>query len=154
MIKQQHKEEIEQQLEAMRNVCTELEKVATTYNSGSEPPPVIKSGAAFFLAQLYSGIENILKLICKYKGEVLPSGDDWHVRLLGLFRKDASSACPAIIDDELYALLSQYRRIRHVVRNAYSFELEWKLLVPGIENAPILYKRFETALQGYVGALK
>ena len=33
---------------------------------------------------------------------------------------------PAVIDDELYTLLNDFRGFRHVFRHAYTFELDWE----------------------------
>jgi hypothetical protein len=33
---------------------------------------------------------------------------------------------PAVIDDQLYRLLDDFRGFRHVFRSAYSFELDWE----------------------------
>lgn len=32
---------------------------------------------------------------------------------------------PAVIDEELYLLLEDFRGFRHVYRHSYSFELDW-----------------------------
>ena len=33
---------------------------------------------------------------------------------------------PAVIDEELYRLLEDFRGFRHVFRHSYSFELDWE----------------------------
>jgi hypothetical protein len=45
---------------------------------------------------------------------------------------------PAVIDDELYRLLDDFRGFRHVFRSAYSFELDW-------ERELVVARRFERA---------
>jgi hypothetical protein len=44
-----------------------------------------KTAAAAFLAQFYSGVENILKRLCRFHGVNLPSGETWHVELFQRF---------------------------------------------------------------------
>ena len=44
-----------------------------------------KTAAAAFLAQFYTGIENILKRICRFRSVLIPRGDTWHVELFQKF---------------------------------------------------------------------
>lgn len=41
----------------------------------------VKTAAAAFMAQFYSGVENILKHLSRFHEVALPVGDNWHLEL-------------------------------------------------------------------------
>ena len=46
-----------------------------------EPTVRERAAAGLFMADLYNGIENTLKRICRHCGVAIPSGGNWHVEL-------------------------------------------------------------------------
>jgi hypothetical protein len=146
----QHKEEIEDQLLAIKAVCSEIVTIQREFPNSSEPSLLVKTAAAAYIGQVYSGIENILKRISKFKGVALLPGEEWHTRLIDQFRCSGQLENIVRIDDDLYTLLNNYRRIRHVVRNAYGFEIQWDLLYPGIENVSSMVQKFEMVIRNYL----
>lgn len=79
--------------ELCEEVAIELEALEITVNellalqrdvADREPTTREKTAAAAFLAQFYSGVENILKRISLYHGVPLPTGETWHVDLFRL----------------------------------------------------------------------
>jgi hypothetical protein len=77
-------EEIGVELEALEAAASEL--LALRQDIAHREPTVReKNAAAAFLAQFYTGIDNILKRISRYHGVPLPSGETWHVDLFERF---------------------------------------------------------------------
>jgi hypothetical protein len=81
---QELREEVSIELEALEATVYELGALHHDV-AGREPTTREKTAAAAFLAQFYSGIENILKRISHYHGIPLPRGETWHVDLFQRF---------------------------------------------------------------------
>jgi hypothetical protein len=109
-----------------------------------------RTAAAAFLAQFYSGIENILKRISHYCEVPLPAGETWHVALFQRFCTPAYPGLPALFDDELAVALAPYRRFRHVAFHGYGFQLEWSRLVGGVENIESTFTQLQATLSTYL----
>ena len=53
---------------------------------------------------------------------------------------------PAVISDELYRILDDFRAFRHVFRHVYAYELEW-------EKEKIVADKFESAVTLFIKEL-
>lgn len=109
-----------------------------------------KTAAGSFMAQFYSGIENILKRISVYHGVPPPSSKMWQVELFKQFRVPSRRPLPELFDDLLASDLSPYRTFRHVFRHSYGFELGWERMKEGIERAPDIFARFKEKILNYL----
>jgi len=98
------------------------------------------------LHSFYCGIENILKIIAKRVDEELPQGSAWHAELLNRMQR-ATDAREAVISVELGRDLRDYLGFRHVYRQHYPFELDWKRMEPLVNNMASTLKRFESEMQ-------
>lgn len=84
-----------------------------------------RAAIGYFLHCFYSGCENIFRSIARFfENDLGP--ESWHSDLLKRMKLDIESYRPALIDEELYVLLEDFRGFRHVFRHAYSFELDWE----------------------------
>jgi hypothetical protein len=92
MTSEELKEEIAIELENIETVLREL-SILHEEAKGREVSVREKTAASAFLAQFYSGIENILKRISRYSNVPLPSGEIWHVEL---FRRFCAPPLPFI----------------------------------------------------------
>lgn len=111
------------------------------------------TAAGAFMAQFYSGVENILKRICRFHGVELPKGDAWHLELFEWFCKPAHSSLPTLFDEELAKHVAAYRRFRHVVRHSYGLQLDWSRMEPGISRIEGAFERFRRAVLRYLDSL-
>lgn len=112
-----------------------------------------KTAAAAFLAQFYSGVENILKRICAYHSVPLPTGDTWHVELFRCFSSPSHPPLPVLFDRSLAADLAPYRRFRHVVFHSYGFQLDWTRMTEGMANAEAVFSQLKARLDDYLRSL-
>jgi hypothetical protein len=112
-----------------------------------------KTAAAAFLAQFYSGIENILKRISRYSNVPLPSGEIWHAELVRRFCDPPFSSLPVLFEASLSADLAPYRQFRHVVHHGYGFQLDWERMVEGIEQVGGIYQRLKKKIENYLASL-
>ena len=84
---------------------------------------LVLRATASVLADIYNGVERTLKIILSELDGGLPGGDDWHRQLLANARL-ATSMRPPVLSERMCSDLVPYLGFRHVVRNAYGFELD------------------------------
>ncbi len=84
MTAEELKAEIAIEFEALQQVVHELESLRRDV-AGRQPTVREKVAAAAFLAQFYSGIENILKRLSRFHGVELPTAESWHLDLFKRF---------------------------------------------------------------------
>ena len=84
MTAEELKAEIAVEFDLLQQVVGELE--ALRRDVGDREPTVReKTAAAAFLAQFYTGVENILKRLSRFHGVMLPVGENWHFDLFKRF---------------------------------------------------------------------
>src|SRR4051812_12581054 len=76
-------------------------------------------GLASGVEKVYSGIERLLKLIATEIDGAVPTGEDWHRRLLTRMAAPLPGARPAVLSDRTFAALNALRAFRHRERNSY-----------------------------------
>ncbi|MCA2939427.1 MAG: hypothetical protein IM319_09745 [Microcystis sp. M113S1] len=85
---------------------------------------------ALNLHGVYTGIERIFEVIAKKIDQRFPTGDKWHRDLLEQMSVDIPKVRKAVITEETRVILDELRRFRHLVRSAYSCQLdEEKVLI-------------------------
>ena len=93
------------------------------------PTKIELSALAALLHSFYTGVENIFERVTlELDGEPV-QGEAWHRELL-LRMKTPTARRPALLPEELHDSLNEYLRFRHVFRNAYSFDLDWRKMSP------------------------
>lgn len=80
-------------------------------------------GVALNLHSFYAGVERIFEDIAQEIDGAVPQGADWHRKLLVQMAAEVRDTRPAVISRATYQCLDEYLRFRHVVRNAYTFNL-------------------------------
>lgn len=89
-----------------------------------EGDPLLLKGVAASIADYYLGVENICKTVAQTIDRQLPSGEDWHKKLLQQASLDIPGLRPSLISQQTYPALDELRRFRHVVRNVYGHLLD------------------------------
>lgn len=140
-------EEIRIELKLMETTVHELVALSN-YISDREATNWEKTAASAYMAQFYTGVENILKRISKYYNVALPETGDWHIKLFNRFCSPTQKPLPALFDGSLKAELTGFRKFRHVVHHGYGFQIEWGRLINGIEKIESLFHRFKTRVLG------
>ncbi|MCB0190863.1 MAG: hypothetical protein KDJ65_02865 [Anaerolineae bacterium] len=130
----------------IREIAAEKEHIEKTVlalsKAMSRPEKTIIESAAIatFLHNVYSGIENILKRILKFKGDTIVSSPSSHKDLLD------HSVAAGVISQSLSEELDEYRGFRHFFVHAYGFMLDMEQLTPLAENLPAIWAQFETEI--------
>lgn len=83
---------------------------------------------ASFMTDFYTGVENVFKIIVEELNGGTPKGEGWHKRLLHAVALKVKGVRPAVISKKLYLNLLNFLGFRHVVRQAYGFQLDEKKL--------------------------
>lgn len=93
--------------------------------SADEPSFYDRAAIGYYLHSFYNGCENIFRSIARFfENDIGPQ--TWHSDLLKRMKLDVSGYRPAVIDDDLYRLLDDFRAFRHKFRHSYAFELDWE----------------------------
>ena len=79
---------------------------------------------ASYLADFYMGIERIFQIIATEIDGGIPQGEEWHKRLLLNMTIEIEGVRPPVISAGLYNNLRLFLGFRHVVRQAYGFQLD------------------------------
>ena len=83
-----------------------------------------RGAIGYYLHNFYNGCENIFRAIARFfENDLGPQ--TWHADLLKRMKLAIEQYRPAVIDEELYRILEDFRGFRHVYRHSYSFELDW-----------------------------
>jgi hypothetical protein len=144
------REEISIQLELMDTTVREIESLQA--DLGSRKPTTREvAAAAAFLADFYTGVENILKRISRCYGVELPVGEDWHAELFSHFCGPGFQGLPIIFDGEQKRSLARYRSFRHVIHHGYSIQLDWKRMARGVKEVNEAYTPFRAKLHTLFG---
>jgi hypothetical protein len=153
MNSQRLREEIEIELELMESTVHEL--LALQHDvTGREPAGREKAAAAAFLAQFYTGLENILKRISRFYAVALPVGDTWHVDLFVRFCFPPHDPLPVLFDESIAMAIAPFRKFRHVVYHSYGFELDWVRMTEGISNVESIFSQIRSNLLAYLQVLR
>lgn len=116
--------EIKEELSNLLKLRKEYQEFLKKYSSMDK---YLLRTKASFLADFYMGVERISKIIAEEINGGIPKGEDWHKRLL-LDMSLNIGGRPPVISKKLYGNLLKFLGFRHVVRQAYGFELDEKKL--------------------------
>ncbi|MGB9660643.1 MAG: hypothetical protein ACPL5F_01325 [Moorellaceae bacterium] len=104
---------------------------------------------ASVLLDYYTAVENIFEQIAKTVDGSLPSGQEWHKDLLLQMKLEINGIRPAVISQETFTYLDEYRKFRHLVRNIYGFNLIPERLEPLLARLPQVDQRFREEIEAF-----
>lgn len=105
-----------------------------------DPDKIEKAALATILHSFYTGIEKIFKIIAKEKYGYYPSSKRWHKDLLEMMNNK-------IITEELFNKLIEYLSFRHLYRNSYEFNLNWKEMKGLVINIEKVWAKLKEELK-------
>lgn len=83
-----------------------------------------RAAIGHYLHNFHNGCENIFGAVARFfEHDLRPQ--TWHADLRKRMKLEIEYCRPAVIDEERYRLLEDFRGFRHVFRHSYSFELDW-----------------------------
>jgi len=105
--------------------------------------------AASYLDDFYSAAETLFEIIASSFDGSVPKGDGWHAALLDQVAHEVEGLRPAVISNDLYRRLNDYRSFRHVERHAYGYELRWEKMRRLVEELPSVASRLKEELNTF-----
>jgi hypothetical protein len=117
---------ISQELNKISKAIGQLEIFMGQLNDINEKiyQEALVNSIALNLHGIYIGFERIFEVIATEVDLRLPTGDKWHRDLLDQMAVDIPNVRKTVIIEETRLILDELRRFRHVVRSAYSFQLD------------------------------
>lgn len=109
---------------------------------------------ALNLHAFYSAIERIFEKIANEIDESVPGGANWHRELLDQMTLEIDGIRPAVLSIDLKEELEDYRGLRHVVRNVYTFHLNPEKLANLVAKLPGIMSKVEAQLTGFARFLQ
>jgi len=118
---------------------------------GTTKPDVFQKAAITQLvAQFYNGIENILKIMCKYKNHTIPYGSHSHIELFNLFIEKNPLGNPILFTNIICDDFIGIRKFRHFAIHGYAFKIKWEYIKPSLERLKNSYIIFKSQLFQFV----
>jgi hypothetical protein len=104
------------------------------------PPELVSewgrtTAAASAVHNAYNGIEDVLR------------GDSSHQDILDQMRVPLAELRPALLDDELYQVLTEVKGFRHLVRHRYGLDLDPVRTMESLGRMQTALPRFAAAVQ-------
>nr|WP_048327404.1 hypothetical protein [Crocosphaera watsonii]CCQ70372.1 hypothetical protein CWATWH0402_4101 [Crocosphaera watsonii WH 0402] len=117
---------INQELNKIHQAFQQLEMFMVELNDNEQPiyGEAIVNSIALNLHGIYTGIERIFEVIATEIDLSLPTGNKWHRDLLDQMAVSIPDVRKEVITEETRTALDELRRFRHVIRSAYSFQLD------------------------------
>jgi len=81
-------------------------------------------GVALNLHSFYTATERILEEIAREIDGAIPTGPEWHRDLLLQMSAEFPKVRPSVLQQTSRRCLDEYRGLRHVIRNVYTFDLK------------------------------
>lgn len=114
----------------IRGVVLDLDQVVSRVirawpqaQKASHAQDVYLDSVALNLHGFYSGVERLFEVIARQIDEAVPHSVTWHRDLLRQMSVELPKVRPAVISPQHAAILDEYRRFRHLVRNVYAMNL-------------------------------
>ncbi|MGK7933434.1 MAG: hypothetical protein AB4041_18655 [Microcystaceae cyanobacterium] len=136
----------------IHKICQAIQQLEIFLREFSHQSDIIYQNAlinsiALNLHGIYTGIERIFEVIAKDIDHSYPTGDKWHRDLLDQMTVNILNVRKAVITEDTRLILDELRRFRHVVRSAYSFQLDdEKVLIIAhqiVDSYPLIIKEIE-----------
>ena len=144
--------EIKSERDRLASLIEELQDLEDEMDG--EPTGVELRAAGSILHDYYTGLEKIFRLIALELDGDLPSGEDWHKRLLDRMAGEIEDLRPPVIDGGLKEQLAEYLRFRHLFRHMYGFELRWTRCKPLVQKLPQIHRKITTAFDEFEDFLR
>lgn len=147
------KAEIKDEWTKLERLRDELQAVrAMLDRPENEVPAYDRAAIGYFLHNFYNGCESIFRSIARFFENDLAPGS-WHSDLLKRMKLEIPGFRPAVIDEELFHVLEDFRGFRHKFRYSYSFELDWEKERLVALKFPPAFENLKTQLDAFLSAL-
>ena len=145
--------DLETELDRLKRLESEIQQVQQEIERDPTRAKLFYENQALKLHNFYTGCERIFSLIASELNGGVPSGFDWHKRLLQRM-KVAQGGRPALLSAKTAHRLEEYLGFRHVVRNVYGFELDVLRVERLVVEYFSVWHQFESNVRDFIGWLE
>jgi hypothetical protein len=110
--------------------------------------------AAYQLHNLYSAVEDLLKIVAGAFENSITDLSRWHRELLDRMTLNIEGVRPAFLSTETAALLHELRAFRHFFRHAYGLELDASRVLKNVEIALRVRDLLTRDAQAFIEAIE
>jgi uncharacterized protein YukE len=140
--------DITTELAKMQQLESQMQLVQAELEQGTGRVDLLYENFALKLHNFYTGCERIFQLIATELNGGLPSGGDWHRRLLDRMQTQREGR-PAVISSPLASRLQEFLGFRHVVRSLYGYELDSERIAKLVANYPAVWLQFSEEMHQF-----
>jgi len=116
---------MQQEISCLEEIYVQIEPLIKKVEVAKEEEKVFYNRAAgSILHDFYTGIEKIFCDIANKMDKIIPSGEDWHIKLLKSMAEPKRGR-PQVISGDSMEELKEYLGFRHLFRNIYGAQLDW-----------------------------
>ena len=149
MTKQQLVREIELELDQLRRSAKTAAQLAAV--SSEQRRPWDAAAAAKYIADLFTGFENLCKRRCRYLALPIPEGPQSHTQILDEFLNEAELG--GTLPEEFAFRLKKYLRFRHRFMHGYGFEVSWEIVDEPLRLIPETVEQLAQTWKRWLGTL-
>lgn len=147
--------DITAELEYLRRLAADMAAVRAEIDRDPAHARLFYENLALKLHSFYTGCERIFQTVAAELNGAVPTGFDWHRRLLERM-SIAWHGRPALLAPASAEQLREYLAFRHVVRNIYGFELDIERIARLVDRYPLVWGQVEADVErftAWLGAL-
>jgi hypothetical protein len=141
-------DDIKAELDRLERLAKEIARVQEEIKFDPGRAELFYENLALKLHNFYTGCERIFQIIASELNGALPTGYDWHKRLLNRMSSSREGR-PAILSVATARRLEEFLAFRHIVRNIYGFELDPQRIEALLNKYPAVYHEIKTQIQGF-----
>ncbi len=145
------KVDVQAQLNLIKQVDERLKERANNLQGDDS---ILLESIAYQIHNLYSAIEDLLKLIANYFENNISNSSQWHSLLLQRMTIPVPNVRPAVLGSETYTLLNALRGFRHFFRHAYGATIEYEQLKSNLDKALNVFPKLESNLNQFLAQLE
>lgn len=144
---------IRDELADLQAVVQKCERAWQEAKRQPEQQDIFLDSVALNIHSIYAGIESLFELVARHIDGSIPTHERWHHELIVQMTQEIPEIRPAVISPESQALLDEFRRFRHLVRNVYTINLDPERLEALIRKIPQLWRTIELELNAFADFL-
>lgn len=145
--------DINLEMTRLRQLKDQIQRVRNEIQTDPARADLFYESLALKLHNFYTGCERIFRLVATDLNGGLPTGQDWHRRLLERMSTERDGRLAVICLETAHGL-QEYLGFRHVVRNVYGFELDPERLTRLLDNYPTMWSQVEADINAFLQWLR
>lgn len=143
--------EVEAQMARIRALYQRLDERVVDLHPEHQ---ALMESVAYQLHNIYSAIEELLKLIASHFENHISDTARWHTTLLQRMSIEIPGVRPAVVSSESHHLLNGLRGFRHFFRHAYGADIEYPQLTINLDKAQALRPLFDADIARFFASLQ